>query len=85
MNSLFSPHELQVILWYHSRASDWDGMNVPIWGQTAKKLIHLDLLTEHIPSEIDKRHFKPTEKLHAYVEGLCNLPLPIQKWVIPNE
>lgn len=26
-----------------------------------------------------------TDKLHAYVEALCALPLPVCKWVIPKE
>jgi hypothetical protein len=80
MNSLFSPYELEIILWYHSRASDWQYMDAPIWRETINKLIKFDLI-----SQSSVTTYCATEKLHAYVDGLCNLPLPVQKWIIPHE
>ena len=83
---MFSPYELEVILWYHSRCEDWQDMSVPIWRGVANKLIGLGLL--EIVTANDTQYYannmsyKPTEKLHVYVDGLCNLNLPVQKWVI---
>lgn len=77
-----TPYEISIALHYHSRTDDFDHNHGMIWEPTVKWFLEQGLL-EPEPPEATRR-FKPTQKLHAFVEMLCETPLPIQKWIRPN-
>jgi hypothetical protein len=82
---MFSPAELAVIIWYHSHVDDCGKCNddVSFPGITFSNLVEAGLLIDTInhKQQDTRQRFKPTDKLHAYVEILCATPLPVQKWV----
>lgn len=80
-----SPLELEICLWYHSRTTDmpWIGSGAPIVDEEMDKLISMELL-ERGHYKDTKMNYRPTPKLHAFVELLCATPLPIQKWIDPR-
>jgi hypothetical protein len=89
MNS-FSPLELGILLHYHSSPEDmwWcvEG-TAPIRDQTMAGLVNQGLLERILNGGFGDpplRHFRPTPKLHAFVNLLCKTPLPVQKWVDPR-
>lgn len=43
-----------------------------------------DKMLEDDPQEGSERMFRVTDKGSAYCEALCNMPLPIAKWIIPE-
>ncbi len=84
-----TPLELQICLHYHTHVEEmqWIFSGAPITEQTMDDLVHLDLLKRNPKYKQGKGavQFLPTEKLHAYVEILCETPLPIQKWIDPRK
>jgi hypothetical protein len=77
-----TPYELEVCLWYYSRAEDWKGMDAPIWPSVRDKLIEMGLIEDSDASW--GASYVRTERLNAYINGLLNMPLPIQVWVMPD-
>ena len=78
-----TPFEIDVLLHYHTRATDCEACinNVPIWAETRNKFVGLGLL-EQDNTEND-RAWRLTDKGTCYVvDGLCNVPLPVQRWEI---
>lgn len=43
-----------------------------------------DGLLEKIPANEHGETYKATDALGVWVEALCSVPFPIQKWVIPS-
>ena len=44
------------------------------------------LVSEGLAIKTEAKSFQSTEKLNAYIDYLCAMPLPVAKWVIdPND
>lgn len=83
-----TPLELGICLHYHSRVDDvpWIDSGAPIVDGVMKQLVADELLTQNEPSlETDCRRFLPTNKLHAFVDMLCQTPLPIECFCDPRD
>jgi len=81
-----TPYEINVALHYHSHVDDFSHQGAPIWDETAKWFLDNGLLVMRFHEDpAYPRIYDPTPKLHAYVEMLCETPLPVQKWIRPNE
>lgn len=76
-----TPFEIGIALHYHTRCCDAEEIKVPIGPATIKMFMDEGLLVRHFDAD-DTQQYHPTEKLHAYVEALEKIPLPVQKWVI---
>jgi hypothetical protein len=75
-----TPYQIEVCLWYYSRALDWEGMDAPIWPSVRDTFLSLGLLQQ---SHDINKSYEATPRLKAYVEGLMSMPLPTQSWTIP--
>ena len=92
---VFSPFELDILLWYHTRCEDHEAMRrASSWPETIHKFIEMGLMR---PTSEGERaaatvlgagvppKFRMTDKGNVYVrDGLCTVPLPEQVWVIPQ-
>lgn len=75
-----TPYEIEIAMWYYSRASDWDGPSKGNWLHTStmemmcrEGLLNRDFSTVPI--------YTATKRLYAFVESLQKTPLPIRAWI----
>jgi hypothetical protein len=73
-----TPYEITILIWYYTRPVDWEDMSAPIWRETVRRFLELGLLED---SDKYGVVYVGTEKLKAYIEQLCQTPLPELKWV----
>lgn len=78
-----TPYEIGLLVHYCCTESEPPG-DEPIRADTKAEFIRLGLLETCEPQSLFRRHVKATEKLQVYVEALTAVPLPVQKWVIPE-
>lgn len=77
-----TPLIISICLHYHCRVEDYPG-NFPIFDETMSSLIEAGLI-ERAKGEMRSKHnmrFQATKKLHAYVDTLCETPLPRLAWI----
>jgi hypothetical protein len=79
-----SPYEIEVMLHYYSLTSDYPDIvdNPPVWRPTIEAFIEQGMLRERANDPRDCCYFI-TDRGRAYVEHLCEVQLPICKWVQP--
>lgn len=63
---------------YCVSGKDFDSKDAPIFHKVFHRLQELDLI-EYEPK--DGKLYQATDKAQAYLEKLCNTPLPVKKWV----
>lgn len=75
-----TPFELTILIHYYGSVNDFrDGdFSAPILEHVFKAMIVSGLLAVG-----EETKYRITEKGWAFVEALCNTPLPVQKWVMP--
>lgn len=84
-----SPLEISIALWYFTRPGDYGhgtgdrNFNAPAVQETFARFVGAGLLKRHEPSTDLPQHYIGTEGLRVYVEALCALPWPEQRWVMP--
>lgn len=84
-----SPLEISIMLHYHCTVSDWPGYNGNKHTDIIGGLLRVELLKpmEVLETADDQRPPEPaiviTARGSAYVEALKDVPLPIEKWVMP--
>lgn len=85
-----SPAEIDVLLWYHCRCEDHPRVKERASTDTAddynrstiRSFLDLGLIVYVPEAERDTRHpmiYLPTAKLHAYVNALQEVPMPVWK------
>ena len=76
-----SPYQLGILLHYYTRADDYPDVisPPPIWRETIDGFKRDDLLKDS-RNEADAS-YEITQRGRVFVEGLCNLPLPV--WRMP--
>jgi hypothetical protein len=79
---MHSPLTLVIAIEY--AVSGEPGANIPsnIWNSPATKSVK-EWLFDNYLIDSDTADAKPTQKLHAWLEALCAVPLPIKRWVSP--
>lgn len=83
-----SPLEIDIALWYYCRPGDWRPHNgdnnedAPAVKEVFCKFVELGLLRRNNCGVFS--NYVGTKALHVYVEALCNVPWPVQQWVIPE-
>lgn len=74
-----TPLQIQILMHYNN----WDFDFYEMYVSTGKDDInHLVTKGYLVKSAGPKDLYEPTAKLHAYCEALCNMPEPVQKWVV---
>lgn len=79
-----TPYEIGIAMHYHTRAGEYkDG--ALICDDTILHFVSFGLLAMlSEPDRYGALHVA-TPRLHAYCDALCDVPLPISKWVIPEK
>lgn len=82
-----SPYEIDILLWYHTRAEDHpDTERQPqIWRPTMQRFLEqglLEFISEHERDATYPMMYRPTDRCRAYCEALCSVPLPEHSWVV---
>ena len=82
------PYEIDILLWYHTRAEDHPDLyrRPPIWPETIRRFVDEGLLW--CSTEDERNH--PTHPMayqmlprgNAYCDALQAVPLPRSTWVI---
>lgn len=78
-----TPFELDILLHYYACCDDHPVVrnNPPIWAETREMFLSLGLLS--VCNE-GSATYKQTERLVVFIEHICGIPLPVQKWVMPT-
>lgn len=76
-----TPFEIDILLWYATRGIDHKVVEIepPIWPETRDDFIANGLLVRSISTA-----YKITDKGRAYIKYLCEVPIPVCKWVLPE-
>ena len=79
-----TPLLIEMILHYHTTPGDYrDGdFSAPAVRAAIDWMRDEVQLIEHKPG---KPGYVATDRLHAYVEKLCTIDLPVLKWVYPED
>lgn len=77
-----TPLKLEIALHYHCHSNDYrDGnFDAPAVREALAEFDAEGLLKPGTPTR-----YKPTARLHAFVELLCLTPLPVQAWIDPKQ
>lgn len=79
MSNLWSPHDIEVLLFLHCRPSNtpWPNGDTPAWRGSKEKLHRYDL--------IDRTDFPSvTDKGRALIDMWCSQPVPVAMFVDPR-
>lgn len=81
-----TPFEIDILLHYATRRGDHPAIHnpPPIWRDTIAKFINEGLLAHNQSGIGSDVTYIATERLLVYAEALQSVPLPVQKWVMPN-
>ena len=77
---MMTPYELEILMHYHTSSSAFPRHHAPAFISTVNALEGMNLLQptgEHLC-------FVTTARAIAYIDHILNLPLPEQKWVMPE-
>jgi hypothetical protein len=83
-NERMTPFEIEILLYYHySAVDDNPNKNAPMFKETMDRFVNLGLIRA-TPSQHPCCYFYSgnREALAAYVNAICAVPLPVQKWVV---
>ena len=79
-----SPYEIEVLLHYYACAGDYPKMDTPAFKAAVIKFENLGLIYKS--NQLDTVVYKGNrEALKVYAEALMAVPLPVQKWIIPDQ
>jgi hypothetical protein len=84
-----TPLKISIGLWYHCRAGDYGkdagdhNFRAPAVQEALQDFVNGGLLAKS-PQGCEAEYFA-TEALAVWVDGLCDVRWPVQKWVLPTE
>jgi len=78
-----SPIQIGILLHYYCRTDEYPRMHVPLVCEIIDEFCAIGLLYPN-PND-DGPRFKKTDGLDVYIDAICSVPLPIKKWVIPDD
>lgn len=73
-----SPLEISIAIHYHVMCEDRTDLEFSAQKDIIGRFLEEGLL---VKGESHQK-YEPTDKLAAYVNGLCNVPMPEQVWVV---
>lgn len=81
-----TPLQIDILLNYYTTPVEYgradDNFGAPAVQEAINWMIGANLL-ENCKSELGS--YRTTDRGKAYVDGLCNMPLPVQKWYVPSK
>lgn len=82
-----TPFEIEILLYYYwSSVDEYPKRNAPIFKETIGRFINLGLIiATPSPHPCCYVYSGNREALTAYVNALCAVPLPVQKWVVETK
>lgn len=80
----FTPLHLMLLLHYHVTPDPWPQRGAPAVLEFTGDLIGLGLV-EHVIKGKHGHQYGTTDRGAAYVDALCSVPLPVQRWAIPAQ
>lgn len=75
-----TPLEVEILLHYQCCGSDFRNLDAPAVKSAIEDFVTMGLL--HKCQFGDRKYMANDEALSKYVEAICAVPLPKQKWVI---
>lgn len=84
-----APLHILIAMHYHCSGDQTDyAQNTPHGDSSAvidirNELADAGLLSRNMGASAVNRLFEPTDALRVWVEGLCGVPYPEQRWIIP--
>ena len=83
-----TPFELDILLHYYAICEDHPVVrnNPPIWKGTRDAFIETGLMEVRLENDPHYQccTYRLTERGNAYIEAVLSVPLPVQKWVMPD-
>ena len=85
-----TPLEIDIAYWYYARRGDYgdrigdENLTAPAVQAALICFVEAGLLKRHEPNADVPQRYISTEALCVYVEALCRVPWPVQRWVIPD-
>jgi hypothetical protein len=82
-----SPIQIEILLHYHCCVDEYrDGdLSAPAVQETLRCFVDERLLEPVIPTDAYTATFKTTPRAEALISAWCDMPLPVQVWVIPED
>lgn len=83
-----TPLEINMAIWYRCRAGDYgkdngdNNYDAPAVQSARLGFFKAGLLALSPPGS--EANYYGTDALGVYIDALCSVPLPVQKWVIPD-
>jgi hypothetical protein len=81
-NTLHTPNDIDVLLWYHTRTVDHERLHAPAVIEAANKFLDAGIFEA---SNSSSRSYCMTAKGVAFIEMLLNTPLPEMRWIDPRD
>ena len=79
-----TPFEIRVLLHYFTTPSEPPEQNAPIFPATIQKFLEDGLIQRVQEVGPDGAKYETSNRGEAYCKALTELPLPVQKWVMPT-
>lgn len=83
-----SPLKIMIGLHYWTTSGEYDGGDTPHWESPAAQDALKDFVNGGLLRRTDTGRrgatYEATDALEVWVKGLCEVPWPVQKWVLPT-
>ena len=84
-----SPLEIMIGLHYWTTPTEYDRGDSEHWQSQAVQATLATFVERGLLERLEARNqyggsYEGTEALGVWVEALCNIPMPVQKWIIPT-
>ena len=78
-----SPLDISILLHYYCSPRDVSNINAPAVQESIEHFLEIGLLKNSKDEGV--RYEANREALEVYINALCNVPFPVNKWVIDNK
>jgi hypothetical protein len=84
---MMTPLHIKMLFHYHAVAEPYAMRHPEHANSAAVEEYRNDLLSANLiePSDNSGSGFTTTERGRVYVDAICSVPWPVQKWVMPND
>ncbi len=76
-----TPLEIEILLHYHCTDNEFKNPDAPAVKEAHNKFVSAGILARRE----DGTHFRISKALDLYIQALCDIPVPIQVWIMPTK
>lgn len=76
-----TPLQIEILMHYHCRTDDY--RNGDFSASAVREAIDEFRNMGFLRDSGERRIYEPSDGVRLYVETLCTIPLPVQRWVMP--